>query len=104
MKRVLKAAITIAFVVFLVSIAFNSGKRAGFRNGSQWAILQAGIVAREAGLVLPVYLHNGAFRVVFRQPPGLYKRAWRLADEFDRANKAKQDGEKTESTTAQTEF
>ncbi len=94
--------------MFLFSIAFHSGKRAGFRTGSQWAILQAESVAREAGMALPVYLHNGAFRVVFRQPPGLYKKAWQLADKFDRANKAsqtaKQDGEKTENTCAQTEF
>lgn len=87
MKKLFKAALKIMLLVFLLSTAFHSGKRAGFRTGSEWAILQAGIVAREAGLTLPVYLHNGAFRVVLRQPPGLYKKAWQLADKFDRANK-----------------
>lgn len=87
MKKIFGAAIAAVFMAFLLASAFHSGKRSGFRTGSEWAILQAAIVAREAGIALPLYLHDGAIRVVLRQPPGLYQKAWRLADRFEEANK-----------------
>jgi len=43
--------------------------------------MQANLLAREAGVFMPVSLEQGQFRVVIRQPKGLYKRAWQLADE-----------------------
>jgi hypothetical protein len=99
MTKFFKASGKIILLVFLISTAFHAGKRAGFRTGSEWAMVQATIVAREAGMMLPVYLQNGAFRVVFRQPPGLYRKAWQLADEFDRENSASRyvEGERTGS-------
>lgn len=95
MIKLFKTTLTITLLVFLLSIAFHSGKRAGFRTGSEWAIFQATIVAREAGMALPVYLHNGAFRVVLKQPPGLYQRAWHLANKSDQESKTRE-GEKRE--------
>ncbi len=97
MKWILKTGLTVVLLAYLLTIAFNSGKKAGFKNGSQWAMLQAQIVAREAGIVLPIYLYDGAFRVVFKQPPGLYRKAWRLADKFDR-NKQRTDSEREDAS------
>ncbi len=88
MKKLLGATLVAALLLFLFSIAFHAGRSAGFKTGSEWALLQADIVAREAGMSLPVYLNDGEFRVVFRQPPGLYKKAWQLADRYDRAGRA----------------
>ena len=104
MKKLFNAALALMVLVFLLSIAFHSGKRSGFRTGSEWAILQAEIVAREAGMVLPVYLQNGAFRVVLRQPSGLYQKAWHLADKFDQANKAGGTEKREGARTGVTEF
>ena len=59
---------------------FPVGKNAGFDTGSEWALVQAEIVARESGLYMPVALDNGQFRIVLKQPNLLYRRAWRLAD------------------------
>ncbi len=59
---------------------FPVGKDAGFNTGSEWALMQANLLAREAGVFMPVYLEEGQFRVVIKQPRGLYKRAWQLAD------------------------
>ena len=62
---------------------FPLGKSDGFARGSEWALLQADIVARESGVFMPVYLDNGTFRVVIKQPRNIYKRAWQLADLHD---------------------
>ncbi len=108
MKKLFGAIIVAALLLFLFAIAFQSGKNAGFRTGSEWAILQADIVAREAGMALPVYLDDGEFRVVFRQPPGLYQKAWRLADRYDRSGRARQTADResaeNEKICAKTEF
>lgn len=90
MKKIFITNIAIMLLLFLFTIAFQVGKNSGFRLGSEWALLQADIVAREAGMSLPVYLDDGVFRVVFRQPPGLYQKAWQLADRYDRAGGALQ--------------
>ena len=52
---------------------------------TEWALVQADIVAREAGLFMPVYMEGDNFRIVLRQPPGLYKKAWELADRHEQA-------------------
>ncbi len=51
--------------------------------GSEWAMVQAEIYAREAGLDMPVIYDNGQFRVILKQPRHLYRRAWRLADRYE---------------------
>jgi hypothetical protein len=88
MKIILKFATrtVVAFGLLLAgfSAGFPVGQRMGFTTGSEWAIIQAGIVAREAGLSMPVNYAEGTFRVVVRQSPDLYKNAWRLADRYDR--------------------
>jgi hypothetical protein len=63
---------------------FPVGKDAGFTTGSEWALMQANLFAREAGVFMPVSLERGQFRVVIRQPNNLHKRAWQLADEKEK--------------------
>ncbi|MGE5174501.1 MAG: hypothetical protein ACM3MD_11815 [Betaproteobacteria bacterium] len=77
--------IVTALVLLVVGFAagFPVGKSVGFTTGSEWALVQADILAREAGVFMPVYLNDGNFRVVIKQPRNLYKRAWKLADRHD---------------------
>ncbi len=77
--------IAIAAVLLLVGFAagFPVGKSIGFETGSEWALVQADILAREAGVFMPVSMNEGNFRVVIKQRRNLYKRAWRLAERHD---------------------
>ena len=62
------------------AIGYPMGKSVGFNTGSEWAIIQAEIVAREAGMFMPVHLEDGVFRVKLKQPGDLHARAWKIAD------------------------
>ena len=83
MKKALGILLIITLVLFGFAIAFQFGQIVGFETGSEWAIVQADIVAREAGVFMPVYMRDGSFRVVLKQPPGVYKRAWQIADRYE---------------------
>ncbi len=74
--------VSIATVLLLIGFAagFPVGKSVGFETGSEWAIVQADLLAREAGVFMPVYMADGKFRVVIKQPRNLHKRAWDLAE------------------------
>ena len=85
MKKALGILFVITLVLFGFAIAYQFGQIMGFDTGSEWAIMQADIVAREAGVFMPVYMRDGSFRVVLKQPPGVYKRAWRIADHYEEA-------------------
>ncbi len=74
-----------ALLLVCIGISYQAGKNDGFRSGSEWALVQAEIVAGEAGVFMPVYMKDGKFRVVLRQPPGVYKNAWKMADEYEEA-------------------
>ena len=80
MKIITQAALSMVLLGAGFAAGFPVGKDAGFTTGSEWALVQANLVAREAGVFMPVSLEEGQFRVVIRQPKGLYKRAWQLAD------------------------
>ena len=80
MKFIKQAAFSLVLLGAGFATGFPIGKGAGFDSGSEWALLQANLLAREAGVFMPVSLEQGQFRVVIRQPRGLYKRAWQLAD------------------------
>jgi hypothetical protein len=71
-------------VIALLIIGFAAGvpvgQSIGFTTGSEWALVQADLLAREAGTFMPVYYEEGTFRVKLKQPNHLYKRAWQLAD------------------------
>ncbi len=104
MKIILKTIIRIVAVAALLLAGFAAGfpigQSVGFSTGSQWAIVQANLLAREAGLFMPVNYEEGKFRVIVKQPPHLYKRAWKLADRYDAAMNYVNRGERTLSETA----
>jgi hypothetical protein len=79
------ARITCVVILFAIGFAagFPVGSTIGFTRGSEWALVQAHIIAREAGLFMPVVIEDGIFRVILKQPNGLYTRAWQLADGCD---------------------
>jgi hypothetical protein len=87
---VILLVIAFAFIGFSigVAVAVPYGRHIGFQVGSEWALMQADILAREAGVFMPVYMKDGDFRVVVKQPRGLYKRAWQAADQHDDARSA----------------
>jgi hypothetical protein len=80
MNILIRIMLAIALLIVGFAAGFPAGKSAGFTSGSEWALVQANIIAREAGVFMPVSLNNGQFRVVLRQPRHLYKQAWELAD------------------------
>jgi hypothetical protein len=84
LKITMRTAMAIALLVAGFAAGFPVGQRMGFTTGSEWAIVQADIVAREAGLSMPVNFEDGTFRVVVRQAPDLQKKVWHLADRHDR--------------------
>lgn len=89
MKRSTLPVLACAFLLFGLAVGFQTGRSSGFETGSEWALVQADILAREAGLFMPVALDDGKFRVIMKQPRGLYRRAWQRADEYDEARLAK---------------
>lgn len=72
------------FVILLLgtgfAASFAAGQSKGFTQGSEWALMQAELVAREAGVFMPVSYEEGEFHVVIKQPRVLYKQAQKLAD------------------------
>ncbi len=80
MKTLIRIVMAIAFLTAGFAAGFPAGKSIGFTSGSEWALVQANILAREAGVFMPVSLSEGQFRIVIKQPRHLYKRAWELAD------------------------
>ncbi len=73
--------------IVLVAIGFAAGypigHSKGFTTGSEWAFVQASLISREFGLFMPVNYVEGNFRVVLKQPRGIYKRSRQLADKYE---------------------
>jgi hypothetical protein len=80
MKIIIKTIMVLELLAVGFAAGFLVGESSGFATGSEWALKQADVLAREAGVFMPVYLREGIFCVVKRQPRGLYKQAWQLAD------------------------
>jgi uncharacterized membrane protein len=80
MKIITWTALSLALLAAGFAAGFPVGKDAGFTSGSEWALMQASLLAREAGVFMPVSLEQGQFRIVIKQPRNIYKRAWQLAD------------------------
>jgi hypothetical protein len=80
MKILIQLIAVTAFLWLGFAIGYPVGKNVGFNNGSEWAIIQAEIVAREAGMFMPIHMENGVFRVKLKQPGDLHQRAWKIAD------------------------
>ena len=88
MKTILlKFTIWSVFVIALLLAGFAAGfpigQSIGFTSGSEWSFMQAELLAREAGVVMPVTYREGKFRVVVRQPRHLHKKVWQLADKHE---------------------
>jgi hypothetical protein len=83
----MKTIIRVILALVLLSLVFTSGlaigQRRGFVVGSEWAIAQTALVAREAGVILPMRMESGQLRIVVKQPRNLYHEAWRLADRYE---------------------
>ncbi len=80
MKIITQLVLATALLLAGFAAGFPIGKNSGFATGSEWALVQADILARESGLSMPVSYEEGQFRIVVKQPRNLYKRAWQLAD------------------------
>ena len=85
----MKIAIRILLALVLlgagVAVGYPIGQNRGFSRGSEWALVQADIIAREAGVFMPIRFEEDQFHVVFKQPKGIYTRTRRLADKQDGA-------------------
>jgi len=80
MKNMVRIAVGILLLLAGFGAGFPIGQSIGFSRGSEWALVQADILAREAGVFMPVHIEKGMFRVALKQPRHLYREAWQLAD------------------------
>ena len=75
------------FAIFLLLVGFAAGfpvgRSIGFTTGSEWSFVQADLLAREAGVFMPVNYKEGTFRVVVKQPRHLYTNAQQNADRHE---------------------
>jgi len=101
MKIITQTALALALLATGFAAGFPVGKDAGFTSGSEWALMQANLLAREAGVFMPVSLEQGQFRVVIKQPGNIYKRAWQLADKEEERVPRLISGERTLAKTVQ---
>jgi len=76
---VVRIAVILGLLAAGFALGFPIGQQRGFDTGSEWAIVQADIAAREAGSPLIVSLEEGQIRVIVTQPRGLYKHAQQQA-------------------------
>jgi hypothetical protein len=74
-----------AIVLLLVGFAagFPLGRSTGFTTGSEWSLVQADLLAREAGVFMPVNYKEGTFHVVMKQPRYLHKGARERANRHE---------------------
>jgi len=83
MKIISTIAVRIVMMLGLLAagfaLGFPLGQHSGFDAGSEWAIVQADIAAREAGMFLPFSLEEGQIRVTVKQSPDLHKWAQQQA-------------------------
>ncbi len=104
MKSIKKIILRTWLVIVLLVVGFAAGlpigKSIGFTKGSEWAIVQADIVARQMGLRMPVHFQDGNFRVVVKQSRHLHKQAWRSADKYQRDMEIVNKGERPLIETA----
>ena len=83
LKLILRAVFAFALLLVGFAAGFPIGQSIGFSTGSEWSFIQANLLAREAGVFMPVNYKDGKFRVVVKQPRRLYKKAWQLADRHE---------------------
>lgn len=89
---VVRLAVILGLLAAGFALGFPIGQQRGFDNGSEWAIVQADIAAREAGVSLPFLLEEGQIRVIVRQSPDLHKWARQQAALYNERLAVAQDG------------
>jgi len=82
MKIIIRIVLVIVLVLIGFAAGFPLGQSRGFTTGSEWAFVQASLIARERGLFMPVNFVEGHFRIVLKQPRGLQQRTRQLAEQF----------------------
>jgi len=80
LKLIVRAAFAIALLLVGFAAGFPMGQSIGFTSGSEWSLMQADLLAREAGVFMPVNYKEGTFHVIVKQPRHLYRKAQQLAD------------------------
>jgi hypothetical protein len=81
--NILRIVLILGLLATGFAMGFPVGQQKGFDSGSEWAIVQAGMAAREAGMELPFSLEDGQIRVVVRQSPDLHKWAQKQAELYN---------------------
>ncbi|HUI46418.1 MAG TPA: hypothetical protein VL122_10610 [Nitrospirota bacterium] len=94
LRMLVITAFGIALLIVGFAAGFPVGQSSGFATGSEWAIIQADILAREAGVFMPVSFNDGQFRVILKQPGHIYRKAWRLADKYEELMQNEENSEK----------
>ena len=82
MNIILRIAVAVVLLFAGFAAGFPVGKSIGFNNGSEWALVQADLIAREAGVSMPVSYEEGHLRVVVKQPQGLHRQVWHRSDKY----------------------
>jgi hypothetical protein len=83
LKLTIRAAFAIVLLLVGFAAGFPIGQSIGFSTGSEWSFVQADLLAREAGVFMPVNYKGGAFHVVVKQPRQLHKDARQIAERHD---------------------
>jgi len=83
MKILMRIALTVMLLIVGFAAGFPIGQSKGFSTGSEWSFVQANILAREAGLFMPVNYEDGQFRLLLKQPKHLYRETWLLANRYE---------------------
>ncbi len=82
----MKNIIRIVSVIVLLSLGFAAGfpigQSRGFTTGSEWAFVQASLIAREMDLFMPINFVEGHFEIILKQPRGHFQRARQLAEKY----------------------
>jgi hypothetical protein len=91
----MRIALMIVLLMAGFAAGFPIGQSRGFSTGSEWALVQASILAREAGVFKPVNFEAGQFRIILKQPKHLNRRAWMLADMHEDELAYQSSGDKT---------
>ena len=82
-KLALRAAYAVVLLLVGFATGFPVGRSIGFVTGSEWSLVQADLLAREAGVFMPVNYQEGTFHVVVKQPRHLYRIAQERADRHE---------------------
>jgi len=83
MKIMIRISLVIMLLAIGFALGFPIGQSRGFATGSEWAFVQASLIARERGLFMPIHFVEGRFRIVRKQPRDLYQRSRQLAEKND---------------------